>query len=100
MRQATSNQRWWAKSLQQRCLEIDAEYHIPRPATAQHLPAYQAALHLLACGGESAVLVCCGFISAFLFVQAAQWFAISIWLEIGAHCLGIISVLIGFVEAT
>ncbi len=100
MRQATNNPGWWTKSLQQRCQEFDAEYQIPRPATAQHLPAYQAALNLFGVCGESIVLICCGFVSAFLFVQGAQWFAISIWLEIGAHCLGIISVLIGFLEAT
>ncbi|MCI0364784.1 MAG: type IV secretory system conjugative DNA transfer family protein, partial [Phycisphaerales bacterium] len=99
MQQLVSN-RWRLKSWQQWCRELDAEYHIPRPATAQHLPAYQAALHLLGVCGEAVVLLICGFLSAFLFVQAAQWFAISIWLEIGAHCLGITSVLISLVEAT
>lgn len=99
MQQLVSS-RWQLKSWQQWCRELDAEYHIPRPATAQHLPAYQAALHLLGVCGEAVVLVLCGFLSAFLFVKAAQWFAISIWLEIGAHCLGITSVLISLVEAT
>jgi len=88
------------KSFQQLCQELDAEYHIPRPATAQHLPAYQAAMHLLGVCGEAVLLIVCGFLSAFLFVKASHWIEISIWVEIGAHCLGIMAVLIGFVEAT
>lgn len=98
--QQTANSGWRLKSWQQLCQELDAEYHIPRPATAQHLPAYQAAMHLLGVCGEAVLLAACGFLSAFLFVKASHWIEISIWVEIGAHCLGIIAVLIGFVEAT
>src|SRR5262245_2592469 len=87
------------KSLDQLCRRIDAEYQIPRPAAAQHLPAFQAATRLLGVCGEAVLLVFCGFLSAFLFVKASHWFAISIWVEIAAHCLGIAAVLIAFVEA-
>lgn len=86
--------------MQQLCREIDAEYHIPRPATGQHLPAFQAAVHFLGVCGEAVMLVSGGLLAAFLFVQASHWLAISVWVEIGAHCLGILSVLIGLVEAT
>lgn len=106
MRQASNQafldrcrQRWarQPKSLDQLCRQIDAEYQIPRPAAAQHLPAFQAATHLLGVCGEAALLVFCGFLSAFLFVKASHWFAISIWVEIAAHCLGIAAVLIAFI---
>jgi type IV secretory pathway TraG/TraD family ATPase VirD4 len=93
---------WWAsqpKSLDQLCRRIDAEYQIPRPAAAQHLPAYQAAMSLLGLFGEAGLIVVCGFLSAFLFVKASHWLAISIWVEIAAHCLGIAAVLIALVEA-
>jgi type IV secretory pathway TraG/TraD family ATPase VirD4 len=101
MQQTTNNRlNWRPKSLQQLCQEIDAEYHIPRPATGQHLPAFQAAMHFVGICGEAVLLVVCGFIAAFFFVKASHWLAINIWVEICAHCLGIFSVLIGLVEAT
>src|SRR5215207_8753609 len=88
---------WWQrqpKSLAQLCQQIDAEYHIPRPAAAQHLPAYQAALHLLGDGGQAVLLVAAGFVSAWLFWKSSQWLVLRIEIEIAAHCLGIIAVLI------
>jgi len=93
---------WWRrqpKSLTQICQQIDAEYHIPRPASAQHLPAYQAALHLLGVWGQALLLVISGFLSAWLFWKSSQWLAISIEVEIAAHCLGIIAVLVSWIEA-
>lgn len=87
------------KSLTQICQQIDAEYHIPRPASAQHLPAYQAALHLLSVCGQMVLLVASGFLSAWLFWKSSQWLAISIEVEIAAHCLGIIAVLVSWIEA-
>jgi type IV secretory pathway TraG/TraD family ATPase VirD4 len=93
---------WWRrqpKSLPQICQQIDAEYHIPRPAAAQHLPAYQAALHLLSVCGQMVLLVTSGFLSAWLFWKSSQWLAISIEVEIAAHCLGIIAVLVSWIEA-
>jgi type IV secretory pathway TraG/TraD family ATPase VirD4 len=95
--------RWWQrqpKSLHQLCQQIDAEYHIPRPATAQHLPAFQAALHLFAVCAQAMFLVIGGLLSAFLFVKSSQWLSISIWVELGAHCLAIASVLVALIEAT
>jgi type IV secretion system protein VirD4 len=109
MRQASNQtflnqcRQWLArrpKSIDELFRQIDAEYQIPRPAAAQHLPAFQAATRLLGVCGEMALLVFCGFLSAFLFVKASQLVPISIWVEIGAHCLGIASVLISLVEAT
>jgi type IV secretory pathway TraG/TraD family ATPase VirD4 len=44
-------------------------------------------------------LIAAGLLSAWLFVKAAQMLVISIWLELGAHCLGIVSVLIALAEA-
>ncbi len=93
---------WWErqpKSLDQLCRQIDADYQIPRPAAAQHLPSYQAAMHLLGVCGEAMLLVFCGFLSAFLFLKSSHWLAISIWVEIAAHFLGIAAVLISLVEA-
>ncbi len=93
---------WWReqpKSLSQLCQQIDAEYHIPRPAAAQHLPAYQAALNLLGDCGQAVLLVIAGFLSAWLFLQASHWLALRIEIEIAAHCLGITAVLISWVEA-
>jgi type IV secretory pathway TraG/TraD family ATPase VirD4 len=93
---------WWheqPKSLTQICQRIDAEYQIPRPAAEQHLPAYQAALRLLGVCGEAALLVFCGFLSAFLFVKSSHWLAINIEVEIVAHCLGIAAILTSWVEA-
>jgi type IV secretory pathway TraG/TraD family ATPase VirD4 len=93
---------WWArqpKSIDQLCRQIDAEYQIPRPAAAQHLPAYQAALHFLGSCVQGVSFIAAGLLSAWLFVKAAQMLVISIWLELGAHCLGIASVLIALAEA-
>jgi type IV secretory pathway TraG/TraD family ATPase VirD4 len=93
---------WWSrqpKSLDQLCRRIDADYQIPRPAAAQHLPAYQAAMHMLGLCGEAVLIVSCGFLSAFLFVKASHWLAISVWVELAARCLGIAAVLIALVEA-
>jgi type IV secretory pathway TraG/TraD family ATPase VirD4 len=101
MRQFVRNAfRWRLKSVQQFCREIDAEYHIPRPATAQHLPAFQAATHLFGVCGEAVFLLGCGILSAVLFVNAAHWLGISIWVEIIAHGLGLFSILIGLLEST
>ncbi|MGE0128983.1 MAG: type IV secretory system conjugative DNA transfer family protein [Blastocatellales bacterium] len=87
------------KSLTQICQRIDAEYHIPRPASAQHLPAYQAALHLLNICGQAILLIVSGFLSAWLLWKSALWLALSIEIEIVAHCLGITAVLISWIEA-
>src|SRR5262245_38209750 len=98
----TQYRQWWReqpKSLTQICQRIDAEYQIPRPAAAQHLPAYQAALRLLSVCGHTGLLVASGFLSAWLFWKSAMWLAISIEVEIAAHCLGIAAVLVSWVEA-
>ncbi|MEO6725930.1 MAG: type IV secretory system conjugative DNA transfer family protein, partial [Blastocatellia bacterium] len=93
---------WWRKqpkSLTQICQRIDAEYHIPRPASAQHLPAYQAALYLLGVCGQAVLLIVSGFLSAWLLWKSAFWLALRIEIEIAAHCLGITTVLISWIEA-
>lgn len=93
---------WWQrqpKSLMQICQRIDAEYHIPRPASAQHLPAYHAALHLLGICGQAILLIVSGFLSAWLLWKSALWLALRIEIEIAAHCLGITSVFISWIEA-
>lgn len=93
---------WWRqqpRALAQLCQQIDAEYHIPRPAAAQHLPAYQAALNLLGDCGQAMLLVISGFLAAWLFLLAAHWLALRIEIEIAAHCLGIAAVLLSWVEA-
>lgn len=93
---------WWRqqpKSLAQLCQQVDAEYLIPRPATAQHLPAYQAALHLLSDCGQAAALIVAGLLSAWLFWKSSHWVALRIEIEIAAHCLGITAVLLSCVEA-
>lgn len=88
------------KSLTQICQRMDAEYHIPRPASAQHLPAYQAALYLLNICGQAILLIVSGFLSAWLLWKSALWLALRIEVEIAAHCLGITAVLISWIEAT
>lgn len=93
---------WWQrqpKSFAQFCRQLDAEYHLPRPATAQHLPAYQALLALLGVFGEAALLLFAGLCAGWLFVQAAQWLAISLALELIAHGLAVMTVLIALAEA-
>lgn len=93
---------WWQrqpKSLTQICRKIDAEYQIPRPASSQHLPAYQAALHLLGVSGQAVLLVVSGFLSAWLFWTSSQWLSLRIEIEIAAHCLAITAVLISWIEA-
>lgn len=101
----TSWQRYWQwwqqqpKSLAQLCQQLDAEYHLPRPASAQHLPAYQAALHLLANCGQAVLLVLSGLLAAWLFVQASHWLLLRIEIEIAAHCLGLTAILISWLEA-
>ena len=87
------------KSFAQICRQLDAEYHLPRPATAQHLPAYQALLALLRVIGEILLLVCAGAFAGWLFVQAAQWLAFSLALELAAHGLAIMALLIALAEA-
>ena len=93
---------WWQrqpKSFAQICRQLDAEYHLPRPATAQHLPAYQALLALLGVFGEVMLLVSAGVFAGWLFVQAAQWLAFSLALELVAHGLAILTVLVALAEA-
>ena len=93
---------WWQrqpKSLMQICQRIDAEYHIPRPASAQHLPAYHAALRLLGIFGQAILLIVSGFLSAWLLWKSSLWLALRIEIEIAAHCLGITAVFISWIEA-
>lgn len=102
MNRLSQYRQWWRekpRSLVQLCQQIDAEYYIPRPAAAQHLPAYQAALNLLGDCGQAALLIAAGFLSAWFFLQAADWLALRIEIEIAAHCLGLLAMLISWMEA-
>jgi type IV secretion system protein VirD4 len=89
----------WQGSFAQFCQRLDAEYQLPRPATAQHLPAYQAALQLFQVIRQCVSLVLAGLVAGWLFVLAAQWLAFSLMLELSAHCLAIVTVLIALAEA-
>lgn len=87
------------KSFAQFCRQLDAQYHLPRPATAQHLPAYQAVLALMRLAVEAVSLLSAGLFAGWLLVQAAHLIAFSLVLVLIAHGLGILIVLVALAEA-
>jgi type IV secretory pathway TraG/TraD family ATPase VirD4 len=87
------------RSLAQIFQRLDADYHIPRPATAQHLPSYQAGMLFVGVCVQAALVVGAGFASAWLFWKSARWLQISVGVELLAHCLGIAAVLVSWLEA-
>jgi type IV secretory pathway TraG/TraD family ATPase VirD4 len=83
----------------QLCQALDARYHLPRPATAQHWPAYQAVLHLLGLAGQTLLTLAAGALAAWLFVCSAVWLELHPDGEFAAHLLGVLTVLVAGLEA-
>ncbi|MEP7342607.1 MAG: type IV secretory system conjugative DNA transfer family protein [Acidobacteriota bacterium] len=80
------------------CEQLDARYGIPRPAVAQHLPAYQATVFFLSVCVEGVLLIVAGMFSAWIWWKAARWLEVSIEVELFCHVLSLTGVLISWAE--
>ena len=92
--------RWRAmpRSTTSLCEQIDARYSIPRPASAPHLPAYQAAMVFLGICAEGLAMMVAGAIAAVIWWKIPYWLSISIEVELVCHILSLVGVLIAIAE--
>lgn len=86
------------RSMTHLCEQIDAQYGIPRPTAAPHLPAYQAAMDFLGVCGEGGLILLAGILSALLWWQIPYWLLISIEVELFCHIMVPVAILISLAE--
>jgi type IV secretory pathway TraG/TraD family ATPase VirD4 len=102
---ATSTLRQWVhrfrsapRSITHLCEQMDARYGIPRPASAPHLPPYQAAMAFFGVCGEGVLIVLAGIVSAVIWWKIPYWLLISIEVELFCHVMAPVGLLISLTE--